>query len=321
MTLAALPRLGEVVETSRQADDMVMWSVTTVISAVTPLQDRLIPWAVGITAERTVEQLDTLIARLNNEGAESAVQFVKGLRWQLGGRLSDTELGTVAHHLFCQYALTGVRPEVAPELHPKFSAEGATLHADDVRDLRAMLIQFDRWLQGWQPDYWATEVVVYHPGMGFAGQADGFLSVEGVPVIVDYKTSRKTFDSKGNVRPPYAECAPQLAAYRHCTHAAVWRARRYSNRSRRYYLLNDAERAAAVPVPEVEAGLAIKITPDHLGVHAVQCGPDVFDAFCFMLETARWHFNQAAHAIGKEMTPPFPAPEAADDVFAGLPVY
>lgn len=319
MTPAALPRVGEVVETARQPSDDVLWSVTTLIGACTPI-DALVPWAVNETAERTVSSLDRVIWRKENEGAQSAIDYVKGLRWQLGGRLTDTALGTVAHGLFEQYALTGTRPDVAPELHPEHAAEGSVLHADDAVALVAMLDQFDRhWLQEFQPDYEAAEVVVYHPRLGYAGQTDGFASVQHIPYVVDYKTSRKTYDRKGNVRPPYPEVAPQLAAYRYAEKAAVFRARRYTNRSRRYYLLSAAEKEAAVDVPAVEGGLCVKVTPAHCGVYPVNCGPDVFAAFTHMIEVARWQFNLSAWAVSHAMDPPFPA--AVDDPFAGLPTY
>jgi hypothetical protein len=316
--MMALPRAGEVIEAKREPDDMVMWSVTTILKILAK-QDVLVPWAVGVTAERVVENMEVIRQRLFNEDTASAVDYIKGLRWQLGGKLSDTELGTVAHGLFEQYALSGTRPPVHAALHPKNAKDGALLVADDVRDLARMLDHFDRWLNCYQPQYLATEVVVYHPEMGYAGQADGFATVAGSDVIIDYKTSRRTWDTKGEVRAPYPENALQIAAYRWATKAAVWRARRYSNRGRRYYLLSAAERALALPVPEVEGGLVVKVTPDHLGVYPVQCGPRQHETFLFCQEVARWLFNEAGHMVGNPMDPPFPAPIPTDDPFAGLP--
>lgn len=318
MTVAELPRVGDVVESKREPDDMVMWSVTTILKILAK-QDVLVPWAVGVTAERVVANMDRIAWRLENEDVASAVSYIKGLRWATGGKLSDTELGTVAHGLFEHYALTGSRPPVRPELHPKNGQDGSLLVADDVRDLGRMLDHFDRWLNEFQPQYLATEVVVYHPEMGYAGQADGFANVAGSDVIIDYKTSRNTYDSKGNVRGPYDENALQLAAYRWAKKAAVWRARRYSNRGRRYYLLNATERALALPVPEVDGGLIIKVTPDHLGVYPVKCDERQLEAFLYCQEVARWLFNEARHGIGNAMDPPFPLPPVTDDPFAGLP--
>jgi hypothetical protein len=59
----------------------------------------------------------------------------------------------------------------------------------------------------------------------------------------------------------------QLAAYRHAEFAAVWRARRFEQYSRRYYLLNPEERAMALPMPKTDGGLVIHITPEHCDVY------------------------------------------------------
>lgn len=319
MSTSDVSRIGEVVETSREPEDMVMWSVTTILAVID--RPALIPWAVGVTAERAVANIDTVLNRLEKEGADSAIEYVKGLRWQTGGRLTDAELGTVAHKLFDTYAIDEVRPEVVPELHPDHARKGLVLAVEDVIALNLMLDRFDEFLQLYQPDYECCEIVVFHPEQGYAGQVDAFLSIGGVPLIGDYKTSRNTYDSRGKIRAPYPEASLQLAAYRYARYRAAFRARRYETggrASRRYYLLSSQERDAAWPVPEVEGGIVIKITPEHLGVYPVRCGPEQFETFRFVQEVARWSFQQAAHAVGNPMPPLFPDADLSDP-FAGLP--
>jgi len=317
--VTGLPRLGEVRDAKAEPDDERLYSATTAVGVMD--KPALIPWAVGITAERAVEKLDVIARRRDEEGIDAAVDYVKRLRWQTEGRLSDADLGSVAHHLFNVYALTGARPEVTTELHPRYAVDHSLLHADDLAALFRMLDQFDRFLQGFQPEYLATEIVVFHAEMGYAGQADAFLSIDGVPLIADYKTSRKTYDARGKVRSPYPEVGLQLAAYRYAKLAAIWRARRYESNRRRYYLLGPDERKAAVPVPEVEGGIAIRVTPDHLAVHPVRCGPREHKAFLFCLELARWSFNDAAGVVGNEMVPTHATEQLDDDPFVGLPTY
>jgi hypothetical protein len=318
MTTLELPRIGEVVECKAEPGDRTLYSVTTIISVLD--KPALIPWAVNETAERTVANLATVQQRLD-EGVDEAVAYVAGLRWKTDGRLRDTELGTLAHQFFDQWAITGQRPEVVPELHPQHAQTGAVLHADDLFALRSMLDQFDRhWLQAFCPSYEATEVVVYHPDYEYAGQADGFVTVDGKRLILDYKTSRKTWTRAGKKRGPYPEVGLQLAAYRHATHAAVWRARRYTNRSRRYYLLNDAEREMALPVPEVDDGLALYVTPHSCDAYPVRCDREMHEAFLFCQEMARWQFNVANHVVGNPLVPLHVPPDNEDDPFAGLPV-
>jgi hypothetical protein len=212
MTDFALPRIGEVVESPREETDWVMWSVTTVIGILDKPAIR--HWSINNIAERVVDRVDVIERRLAEEDRAEAVQYVKRLQWDTGGLLSDTALGTAAHGLFDAYALSGRRPAVEPELHPRFATDGSVLHPDDMRSLERMLDQFDRFLTEYQPEYLATEAVVFHPDYGYAGQADAFMRLSGIPVIADYKTSRKTYDAKGNVIAPYPEVSLQLAAYR-----------------------------------------------------------------------------------------------------------
>ena len=313
-----LPIRGEVKDAGRRDEDLVCWGVTTCLG-VMDKSGPLVNWAVNETAARTVARLAYVSRRLSEEGEESAVDYVKGLRWDTGGNLSDAALGTLAHKLFDDYALTGTRPKVTTDLHPDHASKQKLLSDADVFSLHRMLDQFDRFLQQFQPTYKCCEVVVYHPEFGYAGQLDAIFEIDGIALIADYKTSRNAWTAAGKEKKPYSEAALQLAAYRHATHAAVWRARRYSNYSRRYYLLSETERAAAVPVPEVEGGVVILVTPDRVGVYPARCGDREFEAFLYTVEVARWMFNEASSVIGDEMVPPHELPEPAGDPFAGLP--
>lgn len=316
MTTTELPIKGTSTPARAEEDDLVLWSVTTIIGALD--KPALVPWAVNVTAERVVDNLDVITRRVEEEGATEAVQFVKGLRWKTGGLLTDAAMGTVAHSLFDGYALTGTRPAVFPELHPDHGKKGSVLLPVDLLNLERMLDQFDRFLQQFTPEYLATEVTVYDPEMGYAGQADGFVTIDGVRLILDYKTSRRTYAADGSERGPYPEVGLQLAAYRYARYAAVWRARRYENRSRRYYLLSAAERDMALPVPEVDGGVAVYVTPERFAVHPVRCDVRQHEAFLFVLEAARWSFNEAAYVVGNPMNPPHPQAESDEDPFEGL---
>lgn len=327
MTPAALPTIGSIAEDQRrEPGDEALWSVTTIIGILD--KPALVPWAVGETAEQVVDDVKGLLYRLENDGREETIDWVKRLRWRTDGRLKASDLGTVAHGLFDEYAINGTRPEVVPELHPDFAKDRSLLDERDLHDLRRMLDQFDRFLAEFQPEYLATEVVVYDPkirpdgsdGFGHAGQADCFLSINGIPLIGDYKTSRKSWTKSGAERGPYPEVGLQLAAYRYSQMAAVWRARRYKSQGRRYYLLSEAEKAAALPVPEVDNGVAIYVTPDRYGVYPVRCGAGQYEAFLYCLEMARWSFNESKHVVGNPMPPQHPIPEPSDNPFAGLSV-
>lgn len=264
-------------------DDERHWSVTTILGCLKA--EGLLYWTAEEAAKAAVNSAASLQARIEEEGREAVIKWLRDARFRRAkGERTAAELGTEVHAACEAYALTGQRPDVDAEVQP-------------------FLDQFDRWAQEFQPVYQAAEVTVYSPSYGYAGTCDAFLTVGGVRCIVDYKSSRKSFDNRGNPTTPYPEVALQLAAYRHAEMAAVWRPRRMEQYRRRYYLLGQAEREMAVPVPEVDTGLVIHITPDHCDAYPVECGPDIFESFLFVQEAARWQFQTSKTVIGRPLEP------------------
>ena len=264
-------------------DDERHWSVTTILGCLKA--EGLLYWTAEEAAKAAVNSAASLQARIEEEGREAVIKWLRDARFRRAkGERTAAELGTEVHAACEAYALTGQRPDVDAEVQP-------------------FLDQFDRWAQEFQPVYQAAEVTVYSPSYGYAGTCDAFLTLGGVRCIVDYKSSRKSFDNRGNPTTPYPEVALQLAAYRHAEMAAVWRPRRMEQYRRRYYLLGASEREMAVPVPEVDTGLVIHITPDHCDAYPVECGPDIFEAFLFVQEAARWQFQTSKTVIGRPLEP------------------
>ena len=60
----------------------------------------------------------------------------------------------------------------------------------------------------------------------------------------------------------------------------------------------------AVPVPEVDGGLCIHVTPMHCHAYPVACGPAVHEAFLYCLEAARWSFETSKAVIGPRLVHP-----------------
>lgn len=260
-------------------EDLRLWSVTTLIGALD--KPALIYWAAKEVAKAAVHDQDAWKA-LADRDPEDAIQWLKKAPYRKGpGERSATQLGEVVHSACEEYALTGVRPEVDEEVAP-------------------FLHQFEEWCQRAQPEYQAAELTVYHPRYGYAGTADAFLTVGGFRAIVDYKTSRDSTDSRGKPKTPYPETALQLAAYRHAEFAAAFRARRWEKFRRRYYLLSPQERELAVPVPQVDGGLCLLITPDWCEAFPIRCDEQVFTSFLYVVEAARWQFQLAKQAIAAD---------------------
>lgn len=283
-------------------DDLTLWSVTTIIGALD--KPALLFWSAEQTANAAIDSLATWQAMLEESGREEAVKWLRDARFrQPKTRLSDANLGTVVHKVCETYALTGSKPTrdfvedlVAGQGGPQIDLDG------EVHTVGLMLNQFDGWLQRFTPSYQATEVAVYSPTFGYAGQLDAMLTIDGVRFLTDYKSSRKPRDGRGNLKTPYPESVGlQLAAYRNAEYAAVWRPRRIEKFRRRYYLLGSAERELAVPVPEVDTGLVIQITPEHCEAHPIQCDAPVHEAFLFVLEAFRWVEQTSKTVMGEPL--------------------
>lgn len=275
----------KVVDVNQVGDnDQRCWSVTTIIGALD--KPALVYWAAAQTAEAAIDDLDIWQPMVEKGRRNDAVRWLTGARFRTpDGERSASELGTAVHAACEEYALSGNRPDVDDEVRP-------------------FLNQFDEWLNRFQPEYQATETTVYSPKYGYAGTCDAFLTIDGVPLIADYKTTKKAVDKRGNPTTPYPEAALQLAAYRYAEVAAIWRPRRYESFRRRYYLLSRQERDEAVPVPAVEGGVVIHITPEHCEAFPVRCDASVHDAFLYVLEAARWSFETSKRVVGDVMTRP-----------------
>lgn len=297
--MTSTPTLGqEAIEVEKaDADDLTLWSVTTILGALD--KPALLYWAAQQTADAAIDNLATWQAMLEERGRGETAKWLRDARFRRPRNiLSATDLGTITHKVCETYALTGTKPDRAFVEDLVEHAGGRDVDiAEEAATIGRMLNQFDDWLHRFQPSYQATEVCVYNPTFGYAGQCDAFLTIDGVRFIVDYKTSREPLDSRGNLKTPYPEqVGLQLAAYRNAEHAAVWRPRRTEKWKRRYYLLGPTEREMAVPVPEVDTGLVIQISPESCESYPIRCDKPVHTAFLYTLEVFRW-LNETSKTV------------------------
>jgi hypothetical protein len=243
---------------------------------------------------------------VEESGRDEAAKWLRDARFRSPKtRLSAADLGTATHKVCETYALTGTRPD--RDFITELVAQKGSRQLDvksEVETVDRMLNQFDGWLQRFTPSYQATEVTVYSPTYGYAGQADGFLTIDGVRFLIDYKTTRDPFDSRGKLKTPYPEqVALQLSAYRHAEAAAVWRPRRFEKFRRRYYLLSATERELAVAVPEVDTGLVIQLSPESCESYPIRCDEEVHTAFLYVLEAFRWLQETSKTVMRDPLTP------------------
>lgn len=280
MTITDL-RLGHDDTAKPTEEDSRFWSVTTIINTLD--KPALLWWSAEQAAEAACDVASSLSTRIEEEGREAVVKWLRDARFRpKKGQRTASDLGSAVHDACEEYAFTGVRPEVDDEVRP-------------------FLEQFDRWAQKVQPEYLAAEAAVYHRKYGYAGTLDAIARVGGQTVLIDYKSTRKVTGSDGKPSGPYPEAALQLAAYRHAELLATWRARRYERLRRRYYLLSATEADLGVPVPEVDGGCVLHLTPAHASLHPVRCDEEVFESFLYAIEAARWQIELSKHVIGSPL--------------------
>jgi hypothetical protein len=303
VTATDVQRGPDIQDVSKPDDnDARLWSVTTIIGCLD--KPALNYWSAEETATAAVRSQRTWQTLLEEEGEAEAISWLCGARFRAKDQLTSMPLGTVVHACCEQYSLTGVRPndsEIATLIEHENNKLSKAAVANETTVINRMLDQFDGWLQTWQPSYQAAEVTVYSPTYGYAGTTDGFLTIEGSRLIFDYKTSRKSFDKSGNPTKPYPEAGLQLAAYRYAEMAAVWRPRRYEKFRRRYYLLSAEEQAAAIPVPEVDGGIVIHITPEHCESVPMRCDKSIHEGFLYVQEAARVYYETYSTIVGSPM--------------------
>lgn len=289
--MTTIPMAADVeIDVSPADDDDRLWSVTTILKSFGD-SEGLIQWTAAETAKAAVTSLPTITAMAEDDPV-AAVDWLKQARFRPAkGARSATKMGQDVHACCEMYVVTGKRPELGTPL------PNGTLDAE----VEPYIDSFELWLDRFQPEYIAAEVTVYNERYGYAGTADGYAKVQGTPVIIDYKSAKESFDARGKRKRPWTDVAMQVAAYRHAPKAAVWRARRFESYGRRYYLLNAEERELAVPTPEVEGGLVIHLTPQHCDVYPVDCGEEVFDAFLYAVEGARWTSVTSKRVFGEPL--------------------
>jgi len=192
---------------------------------------------------------------------------------------SATKLGNAVHDALDSWLLTGHRPGCHPEM-------------------MAMMDQAERWLDAEQPEPILAEATGLNFEHGYAGRTDlvaivNYLDRGRVPCEIDWKTSRKSYTGFGRDEgptTPYPEAGLQLSAYSRFEKVIRWD---HSNRLEkqgqrgRYYYVEDEDLAWAQPMPAVEGGLVVHITPEHCNAHPVVLDEWLWETWLYTLENAR----------------------------------
>lgn len=254
-----------------------LWSATTLLKLGLGTSDPLVNWNVKTACEYAVDNTDAWMP-LAKADRDAAVKVLMNSRWAASDKAKAR--GTDLHKAAEQMAL-GVIPKVEEHILP-------------------YLMQYQAFLDQFQPEFVMAEAPVYNPEVGYAGTLDGVLKIGGRTVVADIKTTPHAPDS-GKSRPPYSEVALQLTAYKRATHVGVMSEQRYAA-GKRYYLFDpDAQHE---PMPETDGAVCIVVSPFDFMVVPVRTDEQTWRHFRHCMENARWQVDVSRNVFGPPITAP-----------------
>lgn len=288
-------RVTEIEESDVRPEDATYWSVTTILDVLD--KPGLRHWFRNAAIDALLavyEGRNPAGAYVLRDGAEriettdrrKVRSYVGSRMYRRDGERSATQLGTDVHDALERWTLDGRRPGV------------------DATVARYLDVIERDFLGPFAPTFEAAEMTVLHETWAYAGTLDAIIVLDGRRYVLDWKTSDADLNDNGKNKGPYPEAALQLAAYRHAE-LSCWNAKRVTG-GQRYYVIDPAARAAAVPLPEIHGGLIVQVSPERARVHPVSCGRDVHTYFGHVLELASWAFAESKSAIKPPLIAPNP---------------
>ena len=211
-------------------------SVTTVLNALP--KDALIQWAANMAADKAIELYGAAPERWEAKEAKLRDEIRYAHRQK---KESAADLGTATHEL----AERNLRGEVI---------DLKSLDKELAKRYKHFLTF--RQLYDIQPLH--VEATVYNDTYGYAGSCDLMALVNGVPTIVDLKTSKGV----------YGTVALQLSAYKHAE----------------YIRGNDGTKQ---PLPKMDKGAVLHLRPDGITFREVDVTEDRFADFLAVLRVKR----------------------------------
>lgn len=222
--------------------------MTTIIDLGIP-KPALMYWSAKMAAQYAVENLDVLGQMVERGDRDLAVDAVKNAHRRTASRAALR--GTHVHRAIEAYITGRPYPGVPEDAEPVYRG-------------------FLAFLEEHRPTFEATEFKVFSDERRYAGTADAIATLprlaegpyphlaEG-PVLIDWKAKPAV----------YAETALQLAAYRHAE-------------------LIQVQGGQERPMPQTAGAVVVRLDEYDYEVLPVDSGDEVFRAFLYAREVARW---------------------------------
>ncbi|MCP9205551.1 hypothetical protein [Streptomyces cucumeris] len=260
--------------------DTKLRRVTTILSQGFP-KPQLVFWAANLTAADAFATLPALVAAsLRPAEKEAAYDWLR--KGHVRKKEERGDLGTAAHDLVEAHVLGTPLPE--------------ELLSD--AEMAPYLDNFLRFINEWEIEFEASEMVVGNLTDGWAGKLDylfrsrliaAALKVPATTLFVGDTKTGGELDEKG----VYPEAGAQMAAYRRAE--VAW--------------LRDGTQ---VPMPKVhDVGIVLHLRPEGYRPMPLKCGDDVYEAFLHVQQVAEFQRSLAKSVVGEALTLPTTAEERA----------
>jgi hypothetical protein len=254
--------------------------VTTILNLGSP-KEGLIFWAANFTADLAINSLPQLVA--NSRTRQDREESFDWLRKAHVRRKEERgDIGTAVHKLIEGRILGTPIPE--------------DLLND--REMVPYVEHFLRFVEDWEIEFEASEMVVGNYEEGYAGTLDYLYRspliayLLGVPAKTLFEGDTKT-GGELDVKGVYAEAGLQMAAYR---------------KARVAWLRNGTQ----IPMPAVHStGIVLHLRPEGYRVVPVNCGDEVFEAFLHVKKVADWASGLAKTVVGSSLQLPTAIGKAA----------
>lgn len=175
-------------------------SVTTIIGEGIP-KPALIGWAAKITAECAIDRHDIIDAMIKDGDASGALDYLKRARYRASGDKAD--IGTITHMAVEAF----LRGDELSDSDLQDMLKERRVPMENWKATRGYINGAFRFLKERQPTVQHIEATVFSRTHSYSGTADilALMDLEGdeVPVVCDFKTSKKI----------YPEVGLQLCAY------------------------------------------------------------------------------------------------------------
>jgi hypothetical protein len=235
-----------------------------------PIFDRMRKGIDYLTAKKDKEVPDSTIA-LMATGQKGRTEEARKRISTASNQVRDAAAnrGSLVHDLIEQYILSGKMPELETEPEGACVTCSIAIEAHDTGEHEFMSLeegmvnQFHLFIQDWEPEFTATEMVVFNPAAKYAGTLDFLAKIPKIgpgTFIGDIKTGNRV----------YPEVALQLAAY---AAATFWEPSKAGQPKR-------MENGSNYLMPELNGqGIVLHLRPDYYKLVPIAVGEDQLRMF------------------------------------------